>query len=96
MEHVSRADAKSILFTLAASEPTMEEITTGSDYFYNEVGDHKDMIWGAPIDKSLGDYMRVMVIATGIDVPCYIQGKRPKEFKPRGQVRYDTGEFAEV
>ena len=33
---------------------------------YNEVGEEADIIWGTVVDDSLGDEMRVTVIATGI------------------------------
>ena len=31
----------------------------------------KEIIWVVPIDGGIGDYMRVIIIATGIDIPCY-------------------------
>ena len=76
LEHVCIADAKSIILSIAASENiALEEMTAGSGRIYNEIGEHKDMILGVPIDNSLEDYMRVMIIATGIDVSCYVQGR---------------------
>ncbi|MBW2738188.1 MAG: cell division protein FtsZ, partial [Deltaproteobacteria bacterium] len=33
---------------------------------YEEVGEDADIIWGTVVDESLGDEMRVTVIATGI------------------------------
>jgi cell division protein FtsZ len=79
MEHISITDAKSILLNLTAGDNiSLEEMTEGAGYIYDEADDPEDMIWGVPIDNSLNDYMRVMLIATGIDVPCYVQGKRSK------------------
>ena len=50
----------------STSDLTMEEMTEASDRIYNEVGDDADIIWGAVVEDSLGDEMRVTVIATGI------------------------------
>ena len=50
----------------STSELTMEEMTEASDRIYNEVGEDADIIWGTVVDDSLGDEMRVTVIATGI------------------------------
>ena len=50
----------------STSDLTMEEMTEASDRIYNEVGDEADIIWGTVVDDSLGDEMRVTVIATGI------------------------------
>ena len=44
----------------------MEEMTEASERIYNEVGDDAEIIWGAVVDDTLGDEMRVTVIATGI------------------------------
>jgi len=41
-------------------------MTEASERIYNEVGEDAEIIWGAVIDDSLGDEMRVTVIATGI------------------------------
>jgi cell division protein FtsZ len=50
----------------STSELTMEEMTEASDRIYTEVGDEAEIIWGTVVDESLGDEMRVTVIATGI------------------------------
>jgi cell division protein FtsZ len=41
-------------------------MTEASDRIYNEVGEEADIIWGTVVDDSLGEEMRVTVIATGI------------------------------
>jgi cell division protein FtsZ len=63
----------------STSDLTMEEMTEASDRIYNEVGEEADIIWGTVVDDSLGDEMRVTVIATGIG-----QGKAAEE--PQKQV----------
>lgn len=67
---------------------TMEEMTEASERIYNEVGENAEIIWGAVIDNSLGDEMRVTVIATGIGSGP--ENSIPKKFQGnqiRGKVR---------
>ena len=67
LEDISIAGAKGVLMNItSASDLTMEEMTEASDRIYNEVGDEAEIIWGTVIDDTLGDEMRVTVIATGI------------------------------
>jgi cell division protein FtsZ len=67
LEDVSISGAKGVLMNITStSDLTMEEMTEASERIYNEVGDDAEIIWGAVIDDSLGDEMRVTVIATGI------------------------------
>jgi cell division protein FtsZ len=67
LEDLSISGAHGVLMNItSASNLTMEEMTEASDRIYNEVGEDADIIWGAVIDDSLGDEMRVTVIATGI------------------------------
>jgi cell division protein FtsZ len=44
----------------------MAEMTEASDRIYNEAGEDAEIIWGTVIDDSIGDELRVTVIATGI------------------------------
>ena len=67
LEDVSITGATGVLMNITStSELTMEEMTEASDRIYNEVGEDADIIWGTVVDDSLGDEMRVTVIATGI------------------------------
>ena len=67
LEDVSISGARGVLMNITStSELTMEEMTEASDRIYNEVGEEADIIWGTVVDDSLGDEMRVTVIATGI------------------------------
>jgi len=69
LEDVSITGAKGVLMNITStSELTMEEMTEASDRIYNEVGEDADIIWGTVVDDSLGDEMRVTVIATGIGI----------------------------
>jgi cell division protein FtsZ len=67
LEDISIAGAKGVLMNITStSDLTMEEMTEASDRIYNEVGEEADIIWGTVVDDSLGEEMRVTVIATGI------------------------------
>jgi cell division protein FtsZ len=67
LEDINISGAKGVLMNItSSSDLTMEEMTEASERIYNEVGDDAEIIWGAVIDDSLGEEMRVTVIATGI------------------------------
>lgn len=67
LEDISIAGAKGVLMNITSgSDLTLEEMTEASDLIYEEVGDDAEIIWGQAIDDSIGDEMRVTVIATGI------------------------------
>ena len=68
LEDISISGAKGVLMNITStSSLTMEEMTEASDRIYNEVGDDAEIIWGTVVDESLGDELRVTVIATGIE-----------------------------
>ncbi|MDM8549919.1 cell division protein FtsZ [Desulfobacterales bacterium HSG2] len=67
LEDISISGARGVLMNITStSDLTMEEMTEASERIYTEVGDDADIIWGAVIDDSIGEEMRVTVIATGI------------------------------
>ncbi|MGB5157805.1 cell division protein FtsZ [Desulfobacterium sp. N47] len=67
LEDISIKGAKGVLMNITcSSDITMEEMTEASDRIYREVGDDADIIWGTAVDDTIGDEMRVTVIATGI------------------------------
>jgi len=67
LEDVSVSGAKGVLINITStSDLTMEEMTEASERIYEEVGEDADIIWGTAIDETLGDEIRVTVIATGI------------------------------
>jgi len=71
LEDISIAGAKGVLMNItSSSDLTLEEMTEASDKIYDEVGDDAEIIWGQALDESLGDEMRVTVIATGIGGPA--------------------------
>ena len=67
LEDISIAGANGVLMNITcSSDLTMEEMSEASERIYSEVGEDADIIWGAIIDDSLNDELRITVIATGI------------------------------
>ncbi len=67
LEDMSISGAKGVLMNITSTRDiTLEEMTEASDRIYKEVGDEAEIFWGQIFDDSLGDEMRVTVIATGI------------------------------
>jgi cell division protein FtsZ len=89
LEDISIAGAKGVLMNISStSDLTMEEMTEASDRIYNEVGEDADIIWGTVVDDSLGEEMRVTLIATGIGAGTESDLKDPrKKYRTRGKVR---------
>jgi len=90
LEDISIAGAKGVLMNITStSNLTMEEMTEASERIYKEVGDDAEIIWGAVVDDSLGDEIRVTVIATGIGVEgeSVFTTDRSRPHALRGRVR---------
>jgi len=68
LEDNSIVGARGVLMNITCnSDLTMEETIEASERIYNEIGDDDvEIIWGTAVDDSLGDELRVTVIATGI------------------------------
>lgn len=98
LEDNSIAGARGVLMNITAgSDLTMEETIEASERIYSEIGDDDvEIIWGTAIDDSLGDELRVTVIATGIGngkIPAAAKSQ-PRVVKgiTRGVVRTPTPE----
>ena len=67
LEDISISGAKGVLMNITASSSMeFEEVAEASERIHKEVGDEAEIFWGTSVDESLGDEMRVTVIATGI------------------------------
>jgi len=67
LEDIPIAGAKGVLMNITStSDMEFEEVAEASERIHEEVGDDADIFWGTSIDDSLGDEMRVTVLATGI------------------------------
>ena len=83
LEDVSISGASGVLMNVTCGpDLTMAEMTDASELIYQEAGDEAEIIWGAVLDDSIGEELRVTVIATGI------QSEEEKEKKRfTGKVR---------
>jgi cell division protein FtsZ len=67
LEDISISGAKGVLMNItSSSDLTLDEMTEASDRIYQEVGEDAEIIWGQTFDETLGDEIRITVIATGI------------------------------
>ena len=67
LEDISISGAKGVLMNItSSSDLTLDEMTEASDRIYQEVGDDAEIIWGQTFDETMGDEIRITVIATGI------------------------------
>jgi cell division protein FtsZ len=86
LEDVPITGARGVLMNItASSDMEFEEVAEASEYIHNEVGEEAEIFWGTSVDDSMGDEMRVTVIATGI-------GKESETEEPivetlRGKIR---------
>ncbi len=91
LEDISISGARGVLMNITcSSDLTLDEMTEASDRIHQEVGDDADIIWGQAIDESLGDEMRVTVIATGIGKEKTAQNSVHVLDKPRQRAREKT------
>ena len=92
LEDVPIKGARGVLMNITAtSDMEFEEVAEASEYIHNEVGEDAEIFWGTSVDESLGDEMRVTVIATGIgNEPQMIEKKPTPEL--RGKIRDITPE----
>ena len=84
LEDISITGARGLLMNITStSDLTMEEMSTAMERIHDEVGEEAEIIWGAVIDDSMGDEMRITVIATGIgtEEPAPVQTRRTNPFR---------------
>ena len=68
LEDISIAGARALLLNITASSSLgFEEVIEASTLIQKEVHEEANIIWGTAIDESLGDELRVTVVATGIN-----------------------------
>jgi len=80
LEDISIAGAKGVLMNITASSSMeFEEVAAASERIHKEVGEDAEIFWGTSVDDSLGDEMRVTVIATGIGAEVEAARQREKD-----------------
>ncbi len=68
LEDISIAGARALLLNITASSSLgFEEVIEASTLIQKEVHEEANIIWGTAIDESMGDELRVTVVATGIN-----------------------------
>ncbi|MEW6186821.1 MAG: cell division protein FtsZ [Thermodesulfobacteriota bacterium] len=68
LEDISIAGARALLLNITASSSLgFEEVIEASTLIQKEVHEEANIIWGTAIDESMGDELRVTVVATGIE-----------------------------
>jgi cell division protein FtsZ len=98
LEDIPIAGAKGVLMNITStSDMEFEEVAEASERIHAEVGDDADIFWGTSIDDSLGDEMRVTVLATGIGAEEHQTeiASNAVELPLRGRVRDITADDLE-
>jgi cell division protein FtsZ len=86
LEDVPITGARGVLMNITAtSDMEFEEVAEASEYIHNEVGEEAEIFWGTSVDDSMGDEMRVTVIATGIGQEA--ETEEPLAATLRGKIR---------
>jgi cell division protein FtsZ len=86
LEDISISGAKGVLMNItSSSDLTLDEMTEASDRIYQEVGDDAEIIWGQTFDETLGDELRITVIATGIGTEEPRLAENMHRFEPPAQ-----------
>jgi cell division protein FtsZ len=93
LEDIPINGARGVLMNITAtSEMEFEEVAEASEFIHSEVGEEAEIFWGTSVDESLGDEMRVTVIATGIGQEESEVAKPAEEQPLRGKIRDITPE----
>ena len=80
LQNVSIAGARGVLINVTGGEDmTLFDVNTATSLVYDEAGSDANIIFGAVIDPTMSDQMRVTVIATGLGAP--VQKPAQKEEK---------------
>lgn len=108
LEDISISGSKGVLMNICStSDVTMDEVAEASERIYKEAGDDAEIFWGHTIDETLGDEIRITVIATGIGQETYMDkapianSRETSEPQVRGRIRDITpddlnNDFGEV
>ena len=76
LDGLSIAGASNVLVNITSSENIkFQEVSTAVDIIRQEAGSEVEVIFGTVIDESMGDNLRVTVIATGFDLDRMSRGQ---------------------
>ncbi|HKL01213.1 MAG TPA: cell division protein FtsZ [Desulfotignum sp.] len=97
LEDISISGAKGVLMNItSSSDLTLDEMTEASDRIYQEVGDDAEIIWGQTFDDTMGDEIRITVIATGIGTDEPKLAENMHRFEPPAQAPAHAYETQQV
>ena len=88
LENISISGAKGVLINVTGGEDmTLFDVNTATSLIYEEAGPDANIIFGAVIDPSMDEQMRVTVIATGFggqqeDKPVVEEKKKSDDSRP--------------
>jgi cell division protein FtsZ len=76
--------ARGVLLNVTGAEEnlSMYEVTEASNAIHEVVNSQANIIWGAAVDNTMGDTVRVTVIATGFDMPDQVGVPAQEQAKP--------------
>ena len=78
LDEASISGAQGVLVNITGSaDLTLLEVDAATNIIFEEAGKDANIIFGAVIDPSLGDEIRVTVIATGFNQGQYVSEKEP-------------------
>lgn len=80
LEEISISGARGVLINVTGGEDmTLFDVNTATSIVYQAAGSDANIIFGAVIDPTLNEQMRVTVIATGFGAPAQVQPVEQKE-----------------
>ncbi|KAA3635059.1 MAG: cell division protein FtsZ [Calditrichaeota bacterium] len=86
LENISISGAKGVLINVTGGEDmALFDVNTATSLIYEAAGDDANIIFGAVIDPTMNDQMRVTVIATGFnndDEPVKVVEEKIEEHRP--------------
>lgn len=73
--------AKAVLINVTGAELGIFEVTDAAELIREEVDPDANIIFGAGIDETLGDDLKITVIATGFDADKVVKQQSPRKLK---------------
>ena len=93
LDGLSITGARNVLVNITAGKSLgIREATTATSIIQREAGDDVEVIFGTVIDETLGDEIRVTVIATGFDEPSEGAPRRTQSLESQGYAPHYKGE----
>ncbi len=88
LEDISISGAKGVLINITgSSDMNIHDVNEASSLIYEETHEDAHIIFGAVVDETMGEEIRVTVIATGFGAA--VQNKVPREVLPHANVIED-------